>query len=342
MRVGIEVKDAIVIIDREQGGYTNIQKQKIGVHSLFKISEFLTYLNDTGDITNAKIEEIMSYINTNQVKDQKDKIVRTEMSFESRKEHMKCQLSKDLVDIMLSKQTLLCLAADAETTAEVLHAANIAGPYICILKTHIDIIKDFSVDFLRDLESLAKKYNFMIMEDRKFADIGNTMLLQLNSGVFNIISWAHLITAHSLPGPGVLQAVNAALSETSALGGIFIVTELSAAGALTTQTYVKDTMNFVDQSEHPEIIAGVVCQSKEIVQHPGLLQLTPGCHIDTTTDSLGQQYNGPNEVVIDKGADIVVVGRGILKSNDIRASAELYRDQLWSAYSRRIQAKRSA
>lgn len=165
------------------------------------------------------------------------------------------------------------------------------------------------------------------------------MLLQLSSGVFNIFNWAHLITAHALPGPGVLQAVNAALSTTKAPRGVFIVTELSAAGALTTPTYVKDTMDFVNQSEHPELIAGIVCQSKEIAKNPGLLQLTPGCHIDTTSDGLGQQYSGPNEVVINKGADIVVVGRGILRSKDIRASAELYCNQLWSAYCRRVQTK---
>lgn len=338
---GIVVTDAIVIIDRQQGGSSNIANKGVNVHSLFKISEFLTYLKEAGRVDDQYIEKIMLYITNNQAPQndaESKQLDRTKMAFEARLVHTKSQIAKDLLAIMIAKQTNLCLAADATNSTDILNAADAAGPYICILKTHVDIIDNFSEDFVRSLQALAEKHNFLIMEDRKFADIGNTVSLQYKSGIFHIADWADLITVHSLPGPSVLQGLKAALSGSSEKRGAFVLAQLSSAGALTTAAFTTDTMALISNSSDSDFIAGVVCQDKTVIRDPGLLQLTPGCKIDTTSDGLGQQYSTPAYVVGEKGADIVVVGRGIFNAKDIGSAAKLYRDQLWSAYNDRIKA----
>lgn len=89
--------------------------------------------------------------------------------------------------------------------------------------------------------------------------------------------------------------------------------------------------------KHPEFVAGVVCQSPNIVQNPGLVQLTPGVSLDCQNDGpLGQQYNSPEDVVISRGADIAVVGRGITQATDPVQAAQEYRAKLWAAYEKRV------
>jgi hypothetical protein len=39
-------------------------------------------------------------------------------------------------------------------------------------QTHCDIIENFTLDFAKELEKLSEELDFVIFEDRKFADIG--------------------------------------------------------------------------------------------------------------------------------------------------------------------------
>lgn len=107
--------------------------------------------------------------------------------------------AKALLELMDRKQSNLSLAADLTSKAALIELADKVGPHICLLKvgclpssggvkttggqstnvltillsqTHIDVVDDFDQDLVDQLTALAKKHDFMIFEDRKFADIG--------------------------------------------------------------------------------------------------------------------------------------------------------------------------
>ena len=44
--------------------------------------------------------------------------------------------------------------------------AELVGPHICMLKTHIDILEDFTVDTITRLQEVSSRLNFIIFEDR--------------------------------------------------------------------------------------------------------------------------------------------------------------------------------
>lgn len=263
---------------------------------------------------------------------------RTKLTYESRANLAKSVVAKRLFNLIASKQTNLCLAADLTHADEILDVADKCGPYICLLKTHVDIVEDFSDKFIADLQALAQRHNFLLMEDRKFADIGNTVSLQYGKGIYKISSWADLVTAHTLPGRSILQGLKAGLGEGGAgkERGVFLLAEMSASGNLIDAKYKENSNKIATEGADVDFVAGVVCQSSDAFAFPGLLQLTPGVKIDEGVDQLGQQYQSPEHVVKERGADIGVVGRGILKASSPKQAAQTYRDRLWAAYQDRV------
>lgn len=88
--------------------------------------------------------------------------------------------------------------------------------------------------------------------------------------------------------------------------------------------------------EYNDIVAGVVCQSLDVVELPSLLQLTPGVNLKSAYDHLGQKYQNPTDIIRTKGADIAVVGRGIYQDDNPALAAKLYKDKLWNSYLDRV------
>lgn len=335
---GLTVTDAIVMVDREQGGAVNTAANGIKLHALFTLSQLLEILNQVGKIDKKMVDKVAAYIKENQVSDASTKAVpekkRVRMKYEDRAALAKNEVVAHLLRLMADKRTNLCLAADVTKSEDVLKLANVAGPFICVLKLHVDIIEDFNFGFIEKLKSVAKMHNFLLMEDRKFADIGNTVALQYTAGPFRIADWADLVTAHSLPGEPVLKGLKAQIGGRTDRG-VFLLAELSSAGNLIKADYTKATVDIATSSVDADIVAGVVSQNN-VFNQPGLIQLTPGVQLAKGGDELGQQYNTPDFVVKEKGADIAVVGRGIYQAKDVATVAESYQQALWTAYCDRV------
>lgn len=82
-------------------------------------------------------------------------------------------LSSYLLQLISVKQSNLCVSADVHTSSALLRLAEEVGEKICILKTHADIIDDFSEQTIKRLNEVSRRKNFLIFEDRKFGDIGS-------------------------------------------------------------------------------------------------------------------------------------------------------------------------
>lgn len=245
-----------------------------------------------------------------------------------------------LLRLMEEKQTNLCASLDVRTTAELLAIAEQVGPHICLLKTHVDILEDFSMEgTVVPLKELAARHGFLIFEDRKFADIGNTVKLQYSSGVYRIVEWADITNAHGVTGPGIVRGLKQAAEENDVNGdaprGLLMLAELSSVGSLAHGEYTQGTVEIAKSDR--EFVIGFIAQRDMGGREEGFdwLIMTPGVGLDDKGDALGQQYRTVDDVV-ETGSDIIIVGRGLFgKGRDPAREALRYRTAGWAAYLRR-------
>ncbi|OJT04124.1 Orotidine 5'-phosphate decarboxylase [Trametes pubescens] len=270
-------------------------------------------------------------------------------TYASRAEKHANQAARALLETIERKRSNLCVSVDVTKQADFLRIIDVVGPYICLVKTHVDVIEDFDYSVIERLQELSTKHDFQIFEDRKFADIGNTVALQYSSGVHKIAHWSHLTNAHPVPGPSIITGL---ASVGLPLGrGLLLLAEMSTKGSLATGAYTEEAVRMARAS--PDFVIGFIAQRRmdgvglregESAGDEDFLILTPGVGLDTKGDGMGQQYRTPRQVVLESGCDVIIVGRGIYGKDNganpdaVRAQAERYREEGWKAYQERIAA----
>ncbi|TAN33271.1 orotidine-5'-phosphate decarboxylase [Patescibacteria group bacterium] len=249
------------------------------------------------------------------------------MKYKQRAEMCANPTAKKLLELMNEKQTNLALAADVTTKKELLEIADTLGPEICVLKTHIDIIGDFDSDLIIQLQRLSEKHNFLFFEDRKFADIGNTVMHQYQDGIYHIADWAHIVNAHTVPGPGIIDGLKEVGLPKGR--GLLLLAEMSSKGALASGAYTEKTIKMAQANK--DFVVGFITM-RQLIDDPCFINFTPGVQLAQGADALGQQYNTPENVIAKQKSDIIIVGRGIYKAADPVAEAKKYREAGWKAY----------
>ncbi len=318
----IKVADIVVVLDREQGGKELLESRGYRVHTLFNISEVCTILRENGELTDDEVKRIQDFLQGNYI--QFEEKVRP--SYEQKLEAAQHSVSKKLLETALAKQSNLIASADVTTTQELLDLAEKVGPHVIALKTHIDIISDFEYEkTITPLKALAAKHNFLLMEDRKFADIGNTQELQFTSGVFKITDWADFVTSQVIGGFESLDCFKNV--------GVVAIIGMSSKGALTTSAYREEALKIA--SSHPNVIGGV---SQNALPEEMLL-FTPGVNLADSGDGKGQQYNTPEHVFKTLHTDFIIVGRGIYKAENAEQAAQTYKNEGWKAYLNSLEKK---
>ncbi|XP_050593459.1 uridine 5'-monophosphate synthase isoform X11 [Bombus affinis] len=330
-REGLIVTEAIVVIDAEHSGAMTLKRHSISTKKLYSTVELWSFICTYYKYDSQTFRDVCSYI----CKDLWSYIFRDrrlKTPFHIRAEKCKNAIGSKLFHLMESKQSTICLAADLTKADAVIELADLAGPHIVLLKTHVDILEDFSDNFIKRLKELAKKHDFLLMEDRKFADIENTVCLQYEKGIYKIAQWADVVTVHAIAGQSIIDDFKNSLKGISEPRGLFVLVEMPTEGALTIGDYVENVLSIAENSD---VVAGVVSQSHvyPILEH---IQLTPGVDILKSSDDVGQQYNTPESIVVKSGADLALVGRGITEAEDKLAATLKYKEELWAAYIKRI------
>ncbi|KAF3481108.1 uncharacterized protein GIQ15_03867 [Arthroderma uncinatum] len=152
---------------------------------------------------------------------------------------------------------LVCVSAspNISTMSSLLRLARTVGPYIGVLQVHADIIDDWSLEGVRRLARLAKKYAFLIWEGGRVLNtqqrLSNRYLTpdevsrdidmsrkRYTKGVVSVAAWAGLASTWMIDSPQqgngadrLIPTLRRAARETVAFMTNSVRTEISSSGA---------------------------------------------------------------------------------------------------------------
>ena len=262
----IDIYQILCIFDTESGDIETLSEMGYNIKSLFKISDILKHKEDIPkNIT------------------------------------LKNPITRNLLEIIKLKQSNLVVSLDITNEEELLNKLNQIGEHICAVKIHYDIISNPSTNFYTKINVIKQNKNFLIIEDRKFADIPFISTKQLT----NLKQFADIITVHGICGEKLIDELNK-----------MDIGILSIENNLIDNIYsnkVKDMANNFSN------VVGFISQRKVLDDY---LTFTPGINLETKTDNIGQTYRNMS----DCHTDIFIVGRGIYESIDIIESTIRYKE----------------
>ena len=189
-------------------------------------------------------------------------------------------------------------AADCASMDEMLEKLDTYGPHIGILKTHMDTFADFNEDKLVRFIALKKKYDLLVWEDRKFADIGMVMDRQINNSVLKYDKWVDVFSLHAITGRESLETV---FNRNPDFKWI-IVGQLSSQDNLIDENYTRSAKVIYQSYEN---VIGMVCQE---YLGPEVIHIVPGISNTRKEDKMGQSYSQQEDKQF---ADFLVCGRSI-------------------------------
>ena len=243
-------------------------------------------------------------------------------------------LSHEFMRVACEKESLVVLAADLPTVEGIVQLIEDVGEYVCALKTHVDMVEGFNMEDWSKVVDAARSKGMLLFEDRKFADIGRVAQTQMG-GLYDIRSWADLVTSHSISGPDVVDGLAAAWDEVERIGGVLLLAQMSSSGNLLVEGYAESTLEIGNASPH---VLGYIGNGSSVSElewlrskvGEGRMIWTPGVNLSAEEGVLGQRYGHPAEAVL-AGSDAIIVGSGIHKSEDPLSSAREYASASWGA-----------
>ena len=211
----------------------------------------------------------------------------------------------------------LIVALDFDSAESALKFLENLDPKKCLVKVGLEL---FISEGWKILDLISEK-GFEIFLDLKLNDIPNTVANSVRKiSNFNIA----LTTIHLNGGKDMIEAASLEKGNIKILG-VSILTSLSKNDIfeITNSNFDVYFNNLISIASNTNI-DGVVCSPNELdkLKNFNKLKVVPGIRNDFSDDD--QKRVMSSSEAYEKGADFIVVGRPIIKSEDPRKSMELF------------------
>lgn len=322
IRRGVLVRTIHVILDDEEGGVELLQKAGYIVNVTHKISTLIDNLLVNKAIELYQHEKVMFYVNLkrtefiNKMDTGSNLDVRKQLTLVAEGLEADCPpilanvLRSAILSLICEKHTALCLSLDVNSWQEGRKLLQAAAPYICMVKTDVATYCDLAdgdlEQFATELNLLAAKHKFFILEDSKLSGKPKECWDRTINGFWRAPSWCSFITVSGSNISDILEYWNRERSHTNlAICPIIQATYLKGQEA----SIFKDS-----SSTHWDVIAPIVITQKSLdIKH--LVKLTPGILLEEHVPT-GAAYRNIEDAIVRDQNHIVIMGRALFKGFD--------------------------
>lgn len=249
-------------------------------------------------------------------------------------------MARRYMQLVVEKRAPLVLAADETTMVGMRRLLELVADRIVVLKTHVDLIEDWSASAWSEFIMRARELDVLVFEDRKFADIAKISELQM-AGVYGISDWADMVTAHLISGADIISGLKDAWKTARRDGGVLLLAQMSSRGNLLDEDYSKAVISA--GRDHQEDVMGYIGNGSDTsnlswlrdMVGDGQLIFTPGINIEAGKGDKGQRYGNPRDAIL-AGSDSLIVGSGIHAAESPDQAASEYADAGWKGLQQRM------
>lgn len=194
------------------------------------------------------------------------------------------------------------------------------------LKIHPEILC-LNKDEIIKLKIICERLGLFLWIDRKYNDIGNTVIKQLEY-------YLECCNAISISPTGGIQNKLLVSDDYNHINK-FILMEMSSANN-TFDLNVRNTMlhqylEILELNPKVKSSTAIICQDEELIKwltSKKIVTIRPGINLDNHNDGLNQQYTHPNSIRYP--STMYVIGRGITSSPNPLESAREYKKSLYN------------
>jgi uridine monophosphate synthetase len=356
---GLLVSYVVVLFNRETGGLADtIQNCNIPIDYIYNISRLSNYLHvkksiddfDYGKIISSMAVDKKNYINMIEDKKIEKELVESKIERNKKYEYVfDTQLNTILMGIIVNKKTALCLSLDVSKWSDAKIILDLCGPYICMVKLHSDLFSDIiEIDvFIKELKCLARKHQFLIMEDIKLADVDKITYSKITNSFFKYNKWANYITVHGLTSQSLINYKeelykneetnkNKETKKEQHFANMCLVSQMNQNVSLCNESYSNECFKILGDNDNFSPV--VVCQNSGENNILNRIKLTPGVKLNLSqTDLKNRRYRDIKSAIVEEDNHIIIVGSDIVNcyigDKDNKQEKLLEKGKLYSSIS---------
>ena len=210
----------------------------------------------------------------------------------------------------------IIFSADIRNPTEFFNKIEFIAPYISGIKTHVDIMFEWSDYHIEKLIEIKKKYNLIVIEDKKWCDIGHIVKYQMNSPIYKYKEWVDVMTVHCVAGESTLKSLVEWTEENNSNIKFLLVAEMSTQNNFIDKNYTTNVLELA--KKYKDNVLGFICQNRFYeydTECNDFLAFSPGAHFQKQGDNLLQTYETPEDK-IKKGINYIIMGRSLINSDN--------------------------